>query len=183
MQRLALDMDGVLADVYEQFFRFDEKEYGKRRPLQEVNGVEERQAFPGIMQYVFEKDFFRDAPVMEGSTEVVKELNKKFKLFIVSAAMEFPQSLPEKLEWLSEHFPFLHWEQLVFCGSKTIVQADIMIDDHFKNLDHFSGDTYLFTQPHNIFKETGRHRRVNDWKEIADCLLSSSLNFSAVPGR
>jgi 5'(3')-deoxyribonucleotidase len=108
---------------------------------------------------------------MEGSTEVVKELNKKYDLFIVSSAMEFPQSLPEKLEWLMEHFPFLQWQQLVFCGSKTIVKADIMIDDHFKNLDHFLGDTYLFTQPHNIFKETGRHRRVNDWNEIASLLL------------
>ena len=92
-------------------------------------------------------------------------------MFIVSAAMEFPQSLPEKLEWLNEHFNFLHWQQFVFCGSKTIVDADIMIDDHFKNLDQFKGTTILFTQPHNQLIDAGRHKRVDSWKEIASILL------------
>lgn len=171
MQRLAVDMDGVLADVYEHFFLYDEKEFGKRRSFEEVNGVEERSAFPNMMQYVFTKNFFRTAPVVKDSVEIITELNKVYELFIVSAAMEFPQSLPEKLEWLNEHFPFLKWQQVVFCGSKTIVDADIMIDDHFKNLDNFKGSTILFSQPHNILKSAGRHKRVESWKEIASLLL------------
>jgi 5'-nucleotidase len=171
MQRLAVDMDGVLADVYEQFFRYDEKEFGKRRPPEEVNGVEERKAFPFMMQYVHSKDFFRTAPVVKDSVEIIEELNKQYDLFIVSAAMEFPLSLPEKLEWLGTHFPFITWQQIVFCGSKTIIDADIMIDDHFKNLDLFKGTTLLFTQPHNISKSPGRHKRVDSWKEIGTLLL------------
>ena len=171
MQRLAVDMDGVLADVYEQFFRCDEKDFGKRRPLEDVVGVEERKAFPYINQYVFQKGFFRTAPIVEDSQQILEELNKIYEVFIVSAAMEFPQSLPEKLEWLGEHFAFIGWPQIVFCGSKTIVDADIMIDDHFKNLDGFSGSTILFTQPHNQLKNEGRHRRANSWKDIASLLL------------
>ena len=112
MQRLAVDMDGVLADVYEQFFRYDEKDFGKRRPLEEVIGVEERKAFPYINEYVFTKGFFRTVPVVKESVGIVAELNKKYEVFIVSAAMEFPQSLPEKLEWLNEHFTFLNWQQI-----------------------------------------------------------------------
>lgn len=171
MQRLALDMDGVLADVYEQFFRYDEKEFGRRKNAAEVNGVEERSSFPNMMQYVFSKGFFRTAPLMPGSVEVVKELNQQYDLFIVSAAMEFPQSLSEKLEWLNEHFPFIKWQQVVFCGSKTIVDADIMIDDHFKNLDNFKGSTILFTQPHNIHTNAGRHKRADNWTDVASLLL------------
>jgi 5'-nucleotidase len=171
MQRLAVDMDGVLADVYEQFFRYDERDFGKRRPLEEVVGVEERKAFPYINQYVYSKGFFRTAPVVNGSAEILAELNKKYELFVVSAAMEFPQSLPEKLEWLKEHFTFINWQQIVFCGSKTIIDAHIMIDDHFKNLDLFKGTTILFTQPHNQLKNEGRHKRADSWKEIASILL------------
>ena len=63
MERLAVDMDGVLADVYEQFFRYDEKDFGKRRPLEEVIGVEERKAFPHINEYVYAKGFFRTVGV------------------------------------------------------------------------------------------------------------------------
>ena len=171
MERLAVDMDGVLADVYEQFFRYDERDFGKRRPLEEVIGVEERKAFPYINEYVYTKGFFKTAPVVKDSFETLARLNEKYEVFIVSAAMEFPQSLPEKLEWLNEHFPFLRWQQLVFCGSTTIVDADIMIDDHFKNLDDFSGVTILYTQPHNQLKDAGRHKRADSWADIASLLL------------
>ena len=164
-------MDGVLADVYEQFFNWDEKDFGKRRPAEDVIGVEERKAFPRINEYVHTKGFFRTAPVVKDSFEILKRLNEVYDVFIVSAAMEFPQSLPEKLEWLTEHFPFLSWQQLVFCGSKTIVDADIMIDDHFKNLDHFEGSTILYTQPHNQLKDPGRHKRADAWIDIAGLLL------------
>ena len=171
MERLAVDMDGVLADVYEQFFRYDERDFGQRRPIEDVVGVEERKAFPYINEYVHAKGFFRTAPIIKDSVEVLTDLNKNYELFIVSAAMEFPQSLPEKLEWLNEHFSFLSWQQIVFCGSKKIVDADIMIDDHFKNLDLFKGTSLLFTQPHNQLKNNGRHKRVDSWKEIASILL------------
>lgn len=171
MERLAVDMDGVLADVYEQFFRYDERDFGKRRPPEEVIGVEERKAFPYINEYVYTKGFFRTAPVVKNSVEIMTRLNEKYEVFIVSAAMEFPQSLPEKLEWLKEHFPFLSWQQLVFCGSKTIVDADIMIDDHFRNLDNFPGITILYTQPHNQLKDAGRHKRADSWADIASLLL------------
>lgn len=171
MERLAVDMDGVLADVYEQFFRYDERDFGIRRPLEQVIGVEERKAFPYINEYVYTKGFFRTAPVVKDSFETLARLNEKYEVFVVSAAMEFPQSLPEKLEWLNEHFPFLSWKQLVFCGSKTIVDADTMIDDHFKNLDQFRGTTILYTQPHNQLKDAGRHKRADSWNEIAGILL------------
>ncbi len=171
MERLAVDMDGVLADVYEQFFRYDERDFGIRRSLEEVIGVEERQAFPRMMEYVFAENFFRTAPIVKDSIEILTELNKSFDLFVVSAAMEFPQSLHEKLEWLNEHYPFLTWQQIVFCGSKTIIDADIMIDDHFKNLDLFKGTTILFSQPHNVLKNPGRHKRADSWKDIASLLL------------
>ncbi|MBI2731680.1 MAG: 5'(3')-deoxyribonucleotidase [Sphingobacteriales bacterium] len=170
-KRLIVDMDGVMADVYQQFFKMDAEEFGRRKALEEVLGKIEKDAFKNERAYVFRKGFFREAPVMEGAVETVQLLNEKYELFIVSAAMEFPHSLPEKLEWLTEHFPFLSWQQLVFCGSKTVIKGDIMIDDHYKNLDHFTGRTILFTQPHNYGHDNKIHERVDDWKEIHRILL------------
>ncbi|HEV8283216.1 MAG TPA: 5'(3')-deoxyribonucleotidase [Chitinophagaceae bacterium] len=171
MERIAIDMDGVLADVVEQFFLYDEKDFGKRKTIEEIIGRPESISFPKCREYVYTKGFFRYAPVMKESREILSELNKRYEIFIVSAAMEFPQSLSEKHEWLNEHFPFITWQQIVFCGSKTIVEADMMIDDHFKNLDHFKGATFLFSQPHNLLQNAGRHKRVHSWNEIADLLL------------
>lgn len=172
MQRIALDMDGVIADVYQQLFDLDEKDFGRRRTIEEVTGKPEKEIFPNIRTYLFEPGFFRTLPVIAGSQEIVRELYHRYDLYIVSAAMEFPLSPAEKQDWLQEHFPFIPWQKIVFCGSKQIVQADIMIDDHFKNLDHFTGNTgILFTQPHNALSDAGRNKRVHNWDEIARLLL------------
>ncbi len=171
MKRLAIDMDGVLADVYSQFMRLHKEEYGQQLSLADLEGKTEAEAFPLLLKHVNSKGFFRDAPLIEGSQEQLRNLNEKYKVFIVSAAMEFPGSLIEKQSWLNEHFPFITWQQMVFCGSKEIINCDIMIDDHFKNLDYFSGETILFTQPHNKLADSKHHKRVGSWEEIASMLL------------
>lgn len=171
MKRIAIDMDGVMADVTHQFLKYHEAETGIKLSLNEINGLPDRVAFPNVRNWVYTEGFFRTLPVMVDGQRVVAELNQKYEVFIVSAATEFPQSLPEKQAWLNEHFPFITWQQMCFCGSKTIIQADIMIDDHFKNLDYFEGETLLFTAPHNAHAAVGRHRRVNNWLEIEQILL------------
>jgi 5'-nucleotidase len=171
-KRIAVDMDGVISDTVEQFISWEAKETGRRKTIEEVMGKPEREAFPNIRKYVYTETFFRTAKVVEDSQEVLRKLYEKYEVFIVSAATEFPQSLSEKQEWLNEHFSFIPWQRMVFCGSKEIVKADIMIDDHFKNLDFFTGElSLLYTQPHNAYADNGRHRRVNNWKEIAELLL------------
>ncbi|MEN9571770.1 MAG: hypothetical protein RL172_3001 [Bacteroidota bacterium] len=170
-KRLIVDMDGVLADVYSQFLYFKEKDTGIRLSTQELMGKSEADIFGDQWKYLYSKAFFRDAPVIEGSQKVLEQLNKCYELFIVSSATEFPQSLTEKQEWLNEHFPFITWKQMVFCGIKTVIKGDIMIDDHYKNLDYFSGQTILFTQPHNYGSPEKQHTRVNNWSDIAALLL------------
>lgn len=164
-------MDGVLADVYSQFIKMHAEEFGKELLLADLEGKTESEAFPGLLKHVNSKGFFRDAPLIEGCQEYVKRLNEKYKVFIVSAAMEFPGSLREKQLWLNEHFPFITWQQMVFCGSKEIINCDIMIDDHFKNLDYFSGETILFTQPHNKLADPKHHKRVNNWEDVNQLLM------------
>ena len=170
-KRLIVDMDGVMADVYSQFLAYEEKEFGYRQPIENMLGKKEHDVFKNLKEYIYSNGFFRNAPVMEGSIETIKMLNKKYELFIVSAAMEFPTSLNEKYEWLEEHFPFISWKQIVFCGLKTVVQGDIMIDDHYKNLDFFEGETILFTQPHNFGMNEKNHQRVHTWQDIHQLLL------------
>lgn len=170
-KRLIIDMDGVLADVYQQFIAMEEKESGHKINNDDLKGKEEYEAFTNGRKHVNSKGFFSNAPLMENAAPALQALNEKYDVFIVSAAMEFPGSLVEKYEWLAAHFPFITWQQIVFCGSKSVVQGDIMIDDHFKNLDNFKGQTLLFTQPHNDGHDERGHTRVKGWKEIAAMLL------------
>jgi 5'-nucleotidase len=173
MKRLIVDMDDVLADATGQFINFYEKEFGVRVTRESLNGKEEMERFPDhhqtVYKFTFRKDFFRTMTVKSDSQRVLQELNKKYELFIVSSAMEFPNSLPEKLEWLGEHFSFLHWKQFVFCGSKAVVYGDYMIDDLPHNLERFNGEKLMFTAPHNL--QLNHFKRVNNWLDVEKLLL------------
>lgn len=170
-KRLLVDMDGVLADIYQQAINFEYKENGRLIQLKDVVGEDEIVAFPNAAKHVRQSGFFRTAPLISNAFEIMEQLNDQYDLFIVSATMEFPNSLEEKYYWLAEHFPFIPWKKIVFCGSKTVVQGDILIDDHYKNLDPFENRTLLFSQPHNMNRSDNGHERVNNWLEIRELLL------------
>jgi 5'-nucleotidase len=171
MKRLLIDMDGVLSDIYGQYIKYEQNDLGITQSLEDLAGKPENLAFVNLYLYINSVNFFYSAMPINGSIEAVRKLNTTYKVFIVSSATQFPLSLTEKINWLAKYFPFISWQQIVLCGSKEIAYGDIMIDDHFKNLDNFNGQTILFTQPHNIAQSSGKHIRVNDWQEIENLLL------------
>ncbi|MFL9842875.1 5' nucleotidase, NT5C type [Flavobacterium rhizosphaerae] len=120
--------------------------------------------FKIFREYLYTPGFFRTLPVMEGAVEAVRELAEDFDIYIVSAAMEFPQSLYEKRQWLEEHFPFISWKNIIFCGDKSVIDVDFLIDDHCKNLDFCKGIPLMFTACHNVFQN--KHLRINHWNDV-----------------
>ena len=168
-------MDEVIADALGKLISLYEKEYNLPVDLKKLDGhYLEEVVHPdhrsSIRRYLFAEDFFKDLKVMPDSREVIQNMSEHYEIFIVTAAMEFPDSLAHKYRWLQEHFPFLPWSHFVFCGDKSIIHADYLIDDHPKNLVNFSGEPVLFSSPHNA-NET-RFPRVNNWQEVAEKFLN-----------
>jgi 5'-nucleotidase len=171
MKRILIDMDGVLADIYTRYFELFEEETGFARKTDEIIGLKEAEAFPQAVRWIETPGFFRTIPVIRDSQRVLKLLNDSFEIIVVSMATEYPVSLTDKQLWLNENFPFISWRQVVFCGNKSLIPGDIMIDDHFKNLDTFKGESILFSQPHNINNTGHSYKVVTTWMEIEDLLL------------
>ena len=171
MKRILVDMDGVLADVYARFLELYEEETGIRKSMDELIGIKEGESFPEVYRWIETPGFFRTMPVMADSQRILKKLNDHYEIIVVSMATEMPASLTDKLLWLIDFFPFISWRQVVFCGNKSLIPADIMIDDHFKNLDNFRGETLMFVQPHNINSTGHHHKKVFSWQEIEKLLI------------
>lgn len=170
-KRLIVDMDGVLSDIYSQYLSYEFKDLKIRQDLNSLNGIPEEEAFINHSIYINSEGFFLTANPIKESVVVLEKLNRNYDVFIVSSATQFPFSLGEKMKWLNQYFPYIHWKQVVLCGSKELISGDIMIDDHFKNLDTFNGKTFLFTQPHNANDLNNGHSRVDNWAEIEKLLL------------
>jgi len=166
---IAIDMDGVIADVEPQLIKYYQQQYNITIERSAIHGLSGKEAFPedaDSKKMLNTSGFFRTLDVMPGAVNAVKKLMENYEVFIVSAATEFPLSLLEKVDWLKEHFPFIEWRNVVLCGDKSIIKTDYIIDDHCKNLDFSAGKTIMFNAHHNI--KQNHHLRVMNWDEILD---------------
>jgi 5'-nucleotidase len=178
-QRIAIDMDEVMAFTVQKIVNRYEDEFGYRLTDADLAGKLVEDAVPSqhrqtILNWIFMPGFYRDLPVMDHAQRVVYELNQHYEVFVVSAANLIPSSVPEKIEWLQKHFGFIDVRHTVFCGYKSIINADWMIDDHVKNLSMFAGRGILFDAHHNVFDDAHQlgFVRAQDWDTVEKVLLN-----------
>ncbi|WP_394846119.1 hypothetical protein LZC95_01490 [Pendulispora brunnea] len=169
--RIAVDMDEVLADTLIKQLEWLNTECGHSLTLADVVGKDLYDFIPEkhgnqLLELLRQGAFFADLPVMKDSQEVLRRLAEDHEVFIATAAMEFPGSFGPKFRWLAQHFPFIEPSHIVFCGNKSILHADALIDDTPRNLAGFQGRGILFSSPHNV-NVTG-YARVSSWREVEE---------------
>jgi 5'(3')-deoxyribonucleotidase len=174
MKRIAVDMDEVLADALAEHILRYNRDHGEAITKGELDGkwlwdVVSADRHARLEGYLRSEDFFEDLPVVEDSQEVLAKLNEHYEIFIATAAMEFPNSFGPKYRWLRRHFPFIPPMNFVFCGDKSILHADYLIDDSYRHFERFTGKAILFSAPHNA-GVTGFHR-VSGWREVEELFL------------
>jgi len=174
MKRIAIDMDEVVADTMRRYLDLYNSDFGLNLTAEYFRG---RHIFEAIdpehvskcMEYFHRADFFAEIPVMPGSQDVVRDLNEHYEVFITTAAMDVPCSFTAKFEWLEKHFPFISPSRIVFCGDKSIIAADYLIDDNLRHLRNFRGKGILYTAPHNV--SDTEFPRVSNWEEVREMFL------------
>lgn len=168
--RIAIDMDEVMADALTEQLRRYNGVYGTSVTATELSGRHLEQCIPPAhreaAEAMLDASFFADLAVLPDCQEVVRQLAGRYEVFIVSAAMDVPCSFDAKYRWLQRHFPFIPPSHIVFCGDKTIVDADYLIDDRPRHFVRFKGQALLFSAPHNA-AET-RYARVASWKDVRE---------------
>lgn len=177
VQRIAIDMDEVLADTAGHQLAWYNRDFGTQLTADDLRGRHFHTVVPqehraGIKAHLFDPTFFRDIPLMPGAIDAVRVLSERYELFVASAAMEHPVSFTAKYEWLREHFPDIPASRCIFCGDKSIVGADYLIDDSPYQLATFRGESIIFTAPHNVHET--RFRRVLDWPDAVSQLMAAA---------
>lgn len=168
-QRIAIDMDEVIADTLKARLARYQRDYGVGLAVEDLQGKHIYDVIPEehreqVRATMDEPDFFRHLEVFPHAQEVIAELHERFDIFIATAAMEVPFSFSAKYDWLLEHFPFLNSQHFVFCGDKSIIAADYLIDDNPKQLSRFKGEGIMFSSPANF--GLNHFTRVNNWLEV-----------------
>ena len=177
MKRIAIDMDEVLADTLGEHLARYNRDHGEAITKADLEGkwlwdmvsIDRHERLEG---YLRSEDFFEDLPVIADSQRVLAAMVQQYEIFIATSAMEFPNSFGPKYRWLRRHFRFLDPRNFVFCGVKSIVHADYLIDDQPCHFPTFAGQGILFSAPHNA-GATG-YPRVDSWSDVERMFLSEA---------
>src|SRR6201996_2421170 len=163
-------MDEVMADTLAEHLRRYNQAFEEEVTLEDLAGKGLWEITPQDRQkelraFLDAEDFFEDLPLMPDAQQVLKGLSARFEIFIATQAMVVPNSLGPKYRWLQRHFPFIPPTHYVFCGNKSILRADFLIDDLPRNLERFQGQGILYSAPHNL--SVAGFVRVENWQEVA----------------
>jgi 5'-nucleotidase len=177
MQRICVDMDEVMADTLAEHVRRYNQTFEEEITAHDLAGKglweitpQERQV--QLRAFLDAEDFFEDLAIMSDAQQVLKDLSARFEIFIATQVMSVPNSLGPKYRWLQRHFSFIPPTHYVFCGDKSILRADYLIDDMPRNLLRFEGQGILYTAPHNQ-AATG-FVRVENWRQVAEYFAAIS---------
>lgn len=141
-RRILVDIDGITADnmpawllrIYERtgilalMSDLTSWEIHKCPPL---NQLREEQIF----DILNEPGFTFGLPPLGGAVANLKLLQEaKNEIYFVTARFG-PVGMPETVSWVRRHFPWMNpTRQLVFAHDKSIIDADVLIDDRPENL-------------------------------------------------
>jgi 5'(3')-deoxyribonucleotidase/uncharacterized protein with PQ loop repeat len=168
--RIAIDMDEVMADALSEHLDRYNRTFGARLTAADVGGRHLEECIPAAhrqaAEALLDASFFENLAVFPDCQAVIRELAARHDVYIVTAAMDVPCSFDAKYRWLQRHFPFISPSHIVFCGDKSIVDADYLIDDRARHFERFKGRPLLFSAPHNAHEH--RYPRVDSWLEVRE---------------
>lgn len=164
-------MDEVLVDTLSRQLAWLSANRGVTLRKENIGGAQlwqllSAEDFGALHNAMHQPDFFADLPVMLGAQHAMAILGERHELFVATAAMEFPASFNAKFQWLFGHFPEFSPSRIVFCGDKSVVRADYLLDDNPRNFEGFAGRGVLFAAPHN--SQTRGYPVVRNWQEVLD---------------
>ena len=136
--KIAVDIDGVLADQVGAVLRVIEKEYGLKYLKSDVNCAHwtfsGREIWSEITRLLVDPEYTLSVPLIEGSQKGIEQLGDH-DVCVVTARR--PNTEYATKQWLNTHFPCLTEYYHARTGLKHNIPSDVLIDDLDMNIVEF----------------------------------------------
>lgn len=184
--RIICDVDDVLADLLVVWLEKYNRDYDDNLILDNITAWDITQFVKPecgkkIFSYLSHPDLYDTVEPVPGAVEGVQALlDAGHEVIFVSA--EYTDS---KAAWMVRNGFIDKPGKLIGCRDKSLVMADLIIDDNFDTISSFHGYGILFDRVHNREYETDV--RVAGWPEVIKRVeriagMNKSKEVSLVPG-
>lgn len=95
-----------------------------------------------------EPGFYSTVTPHKDAVRVIEWLTQYFDVFIVTASSH--SHIPEKIEWIKKHFPFIKECNIWPMNQKWRLNIDYLVDDGLHNHVGFKGQSIVFNRPWNM---------------------------------
>ena len=136
--KIAVDIDGVLADQVGAVLKVIEREYGLKYSKSDIDrahwsfgGIE---IWTEIGKLLADPEYVLQVPLIEGSQNALKQI---FGPDVGVVTARRPNAEVATKQWLSAHFPSLKQYHSARTGSKHNIPSDVLIDDLDMNIVEF----------------------------------------------
>jgi 5'-nucleotidase len=168
---LAVDVDGVIADMFPVWLERYQRDYpAMPYELADVYGERAKQDSV-LLSYLNDPTLYQDVKPIHGAIAGVQQLRAMgHRVVFVTSCVK--GMIDGKWDWLQK-YGFLpegkfQASDLIVIHDKTLVRADVLVDDLPKNVEAWGGRGVLFQQPWNL---DSRHMpRASGWSEVIQIL-------------
>jgi 5'(3')-deoxyribonucleotidase len=138
MLKIAVDIDGVLADQVAAVLDVIEKEYGRKYSKSDVDCAhwcfEGGDIWHEIARLLADQEYVLRVPPLEGSEDAIRKL-AEHDVFVVTARRPNTENATRK--WLRTYFPGLKGYFYAKTGTKHCIPSDVLVDDFDLNIVEF----------------------------------------------
>ena len=160
------DMDGVAADLFPAWYGSYNRSTGDNLIVERVTewDVSKFCKYPKeIYSHLDQPSLFRYLEPLPGALEAISHISQDTDFwFLTDGQGKYAAS--EKQEWVDRLFPSLGRKKVIICPQKSIIRADLLIDDSPRHLKEFFGRTIKFNYPHN--RDVLADWNVSSWAEL-----------------
>lgn len=186
IKTIAIDVDGVLADLVPEWLRRYNKDFGDNLTSKDINAWDMStlvipRAKETFHNYLYDPDIYDYVQPIAGALEGVNYLREELNMQVTFATTCFFGTEKAKIMWLVKHGfmrPEKHiYPEFVSIVDKSVLGTDVMVDDRDKTIDRYIKEGrrrnslaigILYDQPWN--QEYPAAMRAKNWKQVISVL-------------
>jgi 5'-nucleotidase len=133
------DLDSVVVNVMDPWISWLKTELGYKGTLDDITEWQIDKVVPpeiGKKCYNFLKqpDIFRNLKAYDGALDGLKYLKSLGHDIVIASFPPVAQAATDKFLWVKENLPWLSKEDVILTHRKSMIKADVLIDDASHNL-------------------------------------------------